>query len=128
MTTAWGGVLPDDDTQGDSFFYLLAAGAGALAGWVDIKVQDLLFTALLVMVPCMILGALRPSRPWRWALLVGIFVPFVEFLAFLFLRTKPYRAQVFESLLALLPAAIGAYGGAFRRGVINNLWRSKTRS
>jgi len=76
----------------------------------------------------MILGALRPSRPWRWALLVGIFVPFVEFLAFLFLRTKPYRAQVFESLLALLPAAIGAYGGAFGRGVINNLWRSKTRS
>ena len=84
MTTAWGGVLPDDDTHGDSFFYLLAAGAGALAGWVDIKVQDLLLTALLVMVPCMILGALRPSRPWRWALLVGIFVPFCNSSPFCF--------------------------------------------
>lgn len=125
MTTAWGGVLPDDDSHGDSFFYLLAAAAGALAGWVDIKIDDLLFTALLVMVPCMILGLLRPSKPWRWAVLVGIFVPFVEMLAFLFLKARPHRAQVFQSFLALLPAAVAAYGGAFGRGVIDNLRGSK---
>ena len=129
MTTAWGGVLPDDNSQGssrgDSFYYLLAAGAGVLAGWVDIKLTDLLFTALLVMVPAMVLGFLRPSKPWRWAVLVGIFVPFVELLAYLFLKTQPYRAQVFQSFLALLPALVAAYGGAFGRGVINNLRGSK---
>jgi hypothetical protein len=127
MTTAWGGVLPDDNSQGrgDSFYYLLAAGAGVLAGWVDIKISDLLFTALLVMVPAMLLGFLRPSKPWRWAVLVGVFVPFVELLAYLFLKTQPYRAQVFQSFLALLPALVAAYGGAFGRGVINNLRGSK---
>ena len=129
MTTAWGGVLPENNSQGstrgDSFYYLLAAGAGVLAGWVDIKLTDLLFTALLVMVPSMLLGLLRPSRPWRWAVLVGIFVPFVELLAYLFLKTRPYRAQVFQSFLALLPALVAAYGGAFGRGVINNLRGSK---
>ena len=64
MTTAWGGVLPKDNSQGrgDSFYYLLAAGAGVLAGWVDIKITDLLFTALLVMVPAMLLGFLRAFR------------------------------------------------------------------
>ena len=126
MTTAWGGVLPDDESHGDSFFYLLAAAAGALAGWVDIKLDDLLFTALAVMVPCMILGFLRPSKPWRWMVLVGIFVPCVELLAYLFLKAKPYRAQIFQSVLALLPAAVAAYGGALGRGVVNNLWRSKS--
>ena len=129
MTTAWGGVLPEDNSQGsarrDSFYYLLAAGAGVLAGWVDIKVGDLLFTALLVMVPSMVLGLLRPSKPWRWAVLVGVFVPFVELLAYLFLKTQPYRAQVFQSFLALLPALVAAYGGAFGRGVIDNLRGSK---
>jgi hypothetical protein len=126
MTTAWGGVLPGGDSHGDSFFYLLAAAAGALAGWVDIKVEDLLFTALMVMVPCMILGFLRPSKPWRWAVLVGLFVPCVELLAYLFLKTRPSRAQALQSFLALLPAVVAAYGGAFGRGVINNLRGSKS--
>ena len=123
MTTAWGGVLPEGESHGDSFFYLLAAGSGALAGWVDIRVQDLLFTALLVMIPAMVLGVLRPHKPWRWAVLVGLFVPLIELLSFLFLKAHPLRAQVYQSFLALLPALVAAYGGAFGRGVINNLWR-----
>jgi hypothetical protein len=45
----------------------------------------------------------------------------VELLAYLFLKLKPHRAQVLQSFLALLPAAIAAYGGAMGRGVINNL-------
>lgn len=123
MTTAWGGVLPEGDSHGDSFFYLLAAAAGALAGWVDIKLDDLLFTALLVMVPCMVLAFLRPQKPWRWAVLVGIFVPFVELLAFLFFKVRPRQAQVYQSFLALLPSLVASYGGALGRGVVNNLVR-----
>ena len=94
---------------------------GGLAGWVDVKVGDLLFTALLVLAPCILLGALRPDRPWRWALLVGMGVPLADLLAYLLLTQKPYRAQVYESLLAFLPGLVGAYGGALGRGVINNL-------
>ena len=121
MTTAWGGVLPEGEAHGDSFFYLLAAASGALAGWVNIRVQDLLFTALLVMIPCMVFGLLRPHRPWRWAVLVGIFVPLIELLSYLFFKANLVRAHVLQSFLALLPALVAAYGGAFGRGVINNL-------
>lgn len=109
----------------DTVFYILAALLGILAGWVDVKVGDLLFTALLVLSSCMLLGALRPQRPWRWVLVIGIFVPVVELLAYVIMTQRPYRAQIYESFLAFLPGLAGAYGGSILRGVINNLLENK---
>lgn len=125
MTTAWGGVLPEGQSRSDFFHYLLAGSLGVLAGWVDIKVGDLLFTAMIVLGACLLLGFLRPKRPWRWVLLVGIFVPLMDWMAYFFLREKPTRAQVYESFLAFMPGVAGAYGAALGRGVVNNLFPKK---
>jgi len=105
--------------------YGLAVLFGILAGWVDLKVGDLLFTALLVVASCMLLGVLRPQRPWRWVVVVGICVPVVELMGYLMLAQRPYRAQVYESFLAFFPGIAGAYGGAALRGVADNLLRGK---
>jgi hypothetical protein len=106
----------------DTIFYFLGTVLGALAGLVDVWVGDLLFTALLVLASCMLLGALRPERPWRWVVVVGVGVPVVNLLAYLILSKKPYRAQIYESFLAFLPGVAGAYGGSFGRGVIRNIF------
>lgn len=125
MTTAWGGILPEGKAGGDSFYYLLACGFGALAGWVDIKIGDLLLTAMIVLAACMLLGFLRPRQPWRWVLLIGVFVPVVECLAYFYLSQKLERAQVYESFLAFMPGIAGAFGGALGRGVVDNLFAKK---
>jgi ABC-type multidrug transport system permease subunit len=109
----------------DAFFYVLAAICGIGTGWADVTVDDLLFTALLVLASCMLLGTLRPRWPWRWVVVVGAFVPLTEFVAYLVLTVKPTRAQVFGSFLAFLPGIAGAYGGSLMRGVIDNLWQGK---
>jgi len=68
---------------------------------------------------------LRPSRPWRWTVVVGIFIPLTE-LAGYFVRTvKPTRAQVYGSFLASLPGIAGAYGGSVMRRVIDDLRSGK---
>jgi hypothetical protein len=125
MTTAWGGIIPERKTGGDGFYYPLAALAGGLAGWLDIKVGDLLLTAMVVLAANMVLGFMSPHRPWRWVALVGLFVPVVEWLAYYFLLQKPDRAQIYESFLAFLPGIAGAYGGAVGRGVVDNLFVKK---
>jgi hypothetical protein len=125
MTTASSGILPQAKSGGDIFCYLLAVLAGALAGWLDIKVGDLLLTAMVVLAANILLGILSPRRPWRWVLLVGVFVPLVEWLAYSFLSQKPERARVYESFLAFLPGIAGAYGGAVGRGVVDNLFAGK---
>ena len=125
MTTAWGGILPEGQAGRDSLQYLLAAAFGGLAGWIDIRVGDLLFTAMIVLAACMVLGFIRPRKPWRWVVLVGIFVPLVEALAYISVSQRPARAQIYESCVALLPGIVGAYGGAFGRGVVDNLFPGK---
>ena len=125
MTTAWGEILPERKSGGDAFYYLLAALSGVLAGWLDIKVGDLLLTAMVVLAANMLLGILRPRKPWRWVLLVGVFVPMVEWLAYFFLSQKPERAQIYESFLAFVPGIAGAFGGAVGRNVVDNLFSKK---
>jgi hypothetical protein len=125
MTTAWGQILPEEESDGDGFYYLLAVMLGALAGWVNIKVGDLLLTAMVVLAACMLLGILSPRKPWRWVLLVGVWVPVVEWLAYVFLSQKPGRAEIYESFLAFLPGIAGAFGGAMGRGLVDNLFSGK---
>ena len=125
MTTAWGEILPERKSQGDGFYYVLAALSGMLAGWLDIKVGDLLLTAMAVLAACMLFGILSPRKPWRWVLLVGVFVPVVEWLAYFFLSQKPQRAQIYESFLAFVPGIAGAFGGAMGRGLVDNLFAKK---
>jgi len=107
--------------QRNFLYYLVAVLFGVFAGWIDLKVGELLFTALLVVAPCMLLGALRPKRPWRWVLLVAGCVPVAELLGYVVMTQKPYRAQIYESFLAFLPGFAGAYGGALLRGVLDNV-------
>jgi hypothetical protein len=108
--------------QSDRGIYFLGGVLGLLAGALDVKVGDLLLTALLVLASTMLLGALRPQRPWRWTLLVAAFVPVVQFTAYAVLTEKPYRAQIYESFLGFLTGIAGAYGGAAVSRVLGELW------
>jgi ABC-type multidrug transport system permease subunit len=106
-------------------FYLLAAIAGIGTGWVDVAVDDLLFTALLVLMACMLLGLLRPRWPWRWVVVVAVFIPLTELMAYVIMTVKPARGQVYGSFLTALPGMAGAYGGAVMRRAIDNLRAEK---
>jgi hypothetical protein len=111
--------------RSDVPFYLLAALAGTGTGWVDVALNDLLFTALLVLMACMLLGLLRPRQPWRWVAAVVIFIPTAELAAYLVMTVKPTRAQIYGSFLTALPGMAGAYGGAVVRAVVENLRQKK---
>jgi hypothetical protein len=107
----------------DVGIYLLGSLLGLGAGWLDVKAGDLLLTAISVLMSTMLLGALRPERPWRWVLVVAVFVPVMQLLAFLFLTEKPYAAQIYESFLGFLTGIAGAYGGSVGRRALSVISR-----
>lgn len=115
----------ESSTRGDGWFYLVAVLCGVGTGIADVMIDDLLFTALLVLVSCMVLGMLRARWPWRWVLLVGVFVPLTELVAYVVRTVKPTRAQIYGSFLGFLPGIAGAYGGAVMRRVFDNLQQKK---
>jgi hypothetical protein len=107
----------------NTVWYLIASVLGVVAGLIDLKLGDLLITAMFVLSSTMLLGALRPARPWRWVLLVAIFVPLLQLLAYTFARQKPYPAQVYESFLGFLTGIAGAYGASYGRRAINEIFK-----
>jgi hypothetical protein len=109
----------------DLAYYMLAALCGIGTGWADVAINDLLFTALLALSSCMLLGWLRPRWAWRWVVTVGIFVPLTELGAYLITTIRPTRAQLWGSFLAALPGIAGAYGASFMRRVFDNLRQGK---
>jgi len=109
----------------DAAFYALAALAGIGTGWADITIDDLLFTALLVLAACMLLGTLRPRWPWRWVIIVVVFVPLTELIAYKLTAIRPSRSQVWGSFLTALPGTAGAYGGAVMRRAVDALRQGK---
>jgi TctA family transporter len=113
------------NTRSDAWFYLLAALCGICTGWADVAINDLLFTALLVLSASILLGLLRPRWPWRWVVTVGVFIPLTDLAAYVVLTVKPTRAQVYGSFLAFLPGIAGAYGGSLMRDVVDNLRQGK---
>jgi hypothetical protein len=109
--------------KSDFPIYLLGAVFGIGAGILDVKIGDLLLTALVVMMSTMLLGVLRPERPWRWIVTVGVFIPAIQLLAYVFLTEKPYAAQIYESFLGFLTGCAGAYGGSVMRRTLGELFR-----
>jgi hypothetical protein len=108
----------------DAPVYLLAVLLGLSAGFIEIRLGDLLVTALVVLVSTLVLGFLRSARPWRWILVVGALVPLVRLSAYLLLGQRPYRAQVWESFLGLVTGIAGAYAGALARKGVDELFPS----
>lgn len=109
--------------KSDFVIYRLGALLGICAGLLDVKVGDLLLTAIFVLASTMLLGVLRPQRPWRWTLIIAIFVPAVQLVAYWLLTAKPYRAQIYESFLGFLTGVAGAYGGSAGRRAWQELRR-----
>jgi hypothetical protein len=109
--------------ESDVRIHILGAVLGICAGILDVTLDDLLLTALFVLASTLVLGALRPERPWRWIVVVGVLVPGVQLFAYLFLGQKPYAAQIYESCLGFVTGIAGAYGGSVVRRGIEELLR-----
>lgn len=109
----------------DLGIYLLGILFGLVAGCLDVQIGDLLLTALFVLASTMFLGALRPAPAWRWMLLVAVFVPLLQGLAYLFFADKPYRAQIYESFLGFITGTAGAYAGSAGRRAFEAIFGGK---
>jgi hypothetical protein len=108
---------------------LLGVGCGVLLVLLEtMEPPDPLLSALAVTVATMMLGVLRPARPWRWVLLVGIPVPLVMLIASLALPDTHFtRSSIAASLLISLPGCAGAFGGSIlRRKFVQIFYEDKT--
>ena len=105
----------DKRNKSSAVNYILGAILGLGAGIIDVRLGDLLVTAVFVMLATMLLGLLRPERAWRWTVLVAVCVPLVQILAHTFLKEHIALSHIQLSFSGFLTGTVGAYAGAFAR-------------
>jgi hypothetical protein len=109
--------------KSDWLIYAIAALLGISAGILNVTLGDVLVTTLFVLISTLALGFVRPRRAWRWILIVGVFVPLLQLITYIFLGWKPYRAQIWESGLGFVTGTAGCYCGALARLGVDELVR-----
>jgi hypothetical protein len=109
-------------------FALFALLLGVACGLLHVLVEtmdepDPLLSALAVTMATMLLGVLRPARPWRWVLFVGLPVPLAILIAKFVIPTAHFtRASIAGSLLVSLPGCAGAFGGSVLRRKLTDIF------
>lgn len=104
---------------------VFSLAGGALAGWVDFNNDEPQAAVLVILVVTFLLGLTRPPKAWLWAVIVALCLPGVYFIA----RALGYQPVSlpnpgwYASLLALIPAFIGAYAGVLIRAVATTVTR-----
>jgi hypothetical protein len=106
---------------GAGMYVLLSLGAGLLLGFVDSHLEPVGMTVVFVALCGAALGLAWPVGVWRWALVLGLGLFLWHLLEAACGYRPPYPAapNVFVTLIALVPAFVGAYGGACLRWLLN---------
>ena len=103
---------------------ILALSGGIFAGWVDFNNDEPQAAVLVILVVTFLLGLILPRKAWLWAIIVALCIPGM----YLFARSLGYQPVSppspgwYASLLALIPAFVGAYAGALGRVIVNNIF------
>jgi hypothetical protein len=94
------------------FCLAAAIGIGLYAGYVDRhNATEVYPTLMVVLVGSFLLGLIQPAHAWRWALIVGVCVPFSGPISALPSRIiTPGDWGILA--VVLVPGFIGAYSGA----------------
>ena len=101
--------------------FILACCGAIFVGWVDFNNDEPQAAVLGILVVTFLLGLVQPRAAWLWAVIVALGIPGLYLYAMVmgYQPTSPPSPGWYASLLALIPAFIGADAGALGRVFIN---------
>lgn len=99
--------------------------SGLIVGWVDFTHDEPQPAVALLLLFTVLLGAVKPRLAWLWALLCTAGLP-LAYIILLALGLKPAgwpSPGIYATLLAVIPAMLGALGGVLINYIIRVLRR-----
>lgn len=120
------GIARIFSSKSQSEFFVLnlfsAVSAGLVAAFADLRYESQQSPICLILISTFTLGFLRQSSFWISGLLVGLVMPAVHILAQIFQWDIKYQTNPgmpVWAFVALIPALLGATGGALTRRLLN---------
>ena len=84
---------------------------GVLVALMDLRATEVQMTALLLVAFGFFAGFAQPRRAWRWALLLGAWVPLFGAIAYAARLTNARGVDIVASFAAIVFALVGVYAG-----------------
>ena len=113
-----------------AWHYLLTLFLGLLIAFIDLQTDEVQLPALLLLTFGFFLGFAQSTSAWRWAVILGVWVPLIQF--FRIIIEGGWERILTEgvgSLLTLAFAFIGTYAGvAIRLAVVHSEIRGRKQS
>jgi len=96
-----------------------AVTVGLFAGQVDFHNDEPQAAVLVLLVPGSMPGFARPRRAWRWGIIAALGIPATYLIGRALGHRPVYWPQpnICATLIAIIPALIGAYAGVLARKV-----------
>ncbi len=88
---------------------------GFIVGWLDLSSSEVSSSVLMLLMFGFFAGFAQPRRAWLSALLLGIWVPVLGYLAFALRVTHQTNTELITSWLPLVFSFAGAYAGFLAR-------------
>lgn len=109
---------------------LLTFAGGIFADWIDFNHDEVQAAILVILAVTFVAGSLMPGKAWQWAMIVALCLSAVYLVATQlgYQSVSPPSPGWYASLIALIPAFIGAYVGALARFTIARLFEKSTLS
>ena len=97
-----------------SWPYLLSIFNGLLIAFIDLGASEVQVPALLLLAFTFFTGFASPRAAWRWGIITGMWVPVFHIVRVSLEKNSAFSLhEDWGSLLALVFAFAGSYGGSF---------------
>jgi hypothetical protein len=105
--------MPDNSFSNTKLFIISCILGGILIALFDMDQTEVQPAVLMILIFTGVAGFLRPTLAYIWALILGLSIFAVDFIAIYtgHTFTHPPQPNVYATLVALIPAFIGAYAG-----------------
>ena len=101
-----------------SWPYLFSLFNGLLIAFIDLGAGEVQVRALLLLALTFFVGFASPRGVWRWGIITGMWVPVFHIVLVSLGRNSGISIpEGWGSLLALVFAFAGSYGGSFIQGI-----------
>ncbi len=108
---------------------LIISFMGAVfAGWVDFNNNEPQAAVLVILTVTFVAGWIYPAKAWLWAIIVALGLPgvYLSAVGLGYHPVSPPSPGWYASLIALIPAFLGAYAGVLGGSILYKA-RGKTK-